>query len=125
MTSHTKSKRLMFLENITHYLTALVVIMKGLDKIDVPGKTGVAVVFLLIGLFIVLGTIFHHKAQKLLKHFKAYVFALEAIIMTIVGYLYLKDDKQMIQYVCFAAAIMFVVALVVYIRKNMTEVHLS
>ena len=113
---------------MTHYLTALVVIMKGLDKIGTPGKTGVAVIFLLIGLFIVLGTLFHHKAQKLLKHFKAYVFAFEAIIMTIVGYLYVKDGKQMIQYVCFAAAIMFVVALVVYIRnsrKNVAEVHFN
>lgn len=117
MTSDTKAKRAMFLDNIAHYLAALVVILKGLDKIDVPGKTGVAVIFLLIGILIILGTVFHHKAQKLLKHFKAYIFSFEAIVMTIVGYLYVKEGKQLIQYVCFAAAIMFVVALIVYLKK--------
>jgi predicted MFS family arabinose efflux permease len=113
----------MFLENMTHYLTALVIIMKGLDKLGVPGKTWVSVIFLLMGILIVLGTIFHHKAEKLLRHFKAYVFAFEAIAMAVVGYLYLKDGKQFIQYVCFAASIMFVIALVVYFRRRKKLVH--
>jgi hypothetical protein len=108
----------MLLENMTHYLTAMVVILKGLDKLGMPGKTWVSVIFLLMGTMIIAGTIFHHKAEKLLKHFKAYVFVFEAIVMGIVGYLYMKDGKQFIQYVCFAASIMFVVALVVYIKKS-------
>lgn len=123
MTTEKKHKRLAFLENMTHYLTALVIILKGLDKIETPGKLWVSIVFLTLGVLIVLGTIFHHKAEKLLKHFKAYVFAFEAIVMAIVGYLYMKDGKQMIQYVCFAAALMFLVALIVYINKRKRMRH--
>jgi hypothetical protein len=41
----------------------------------------------------------------------------EAIVMAIVGYLYAIEGKQLIQYVCFAASAMFIVALIVYIKK--------
>ena len=122
MTTEKKPRRVI-LENMTHYLTALVIIIKGLDKIETPGKLWVSIVFLTIGVLIVLGTIFHHKAEKLLKHFKAYVFAFEAVVMAIVGYLYMKDGKQMIQYVCFAASLMFLVALVVYIKNRKRIQH--
>jgi hypothetical protein len=118
MSSTAKTKRLMFLENITHYLTALVVIIKGLDKIDTPGKMSYGILFLIMGLLIAVGTLFHHKAEKLLKHFKAYVLIFEAVIMGIVGYLYVKEGKHLLQYVCFAASMMFVVALVIYITKS-------
>ena len=122
------SKKSAILESITHYLTAIVVILKGIDKIDTPGKIWAGIVFLFIGILIVAGTLFHHKAEKLLKHFKAYVFALEALVMSIVGVLYMKEGKQFIQYACFATVLGFIIALVVYIRKNgrkVTETHFS
>jgi hypothetical protein len=118
MSPTTKTKRLVLLENMTHYLTAMVVILKGIDKIDTPGKLWYGILFLSIGLLIIGGTLFHHKAEKQLKHFKAYVLIFEAIVMITVGYLYEKEGKQFIQYVCFAAAGMFAVALVIYIRKK-------
>ena len=105
------------LESIAHYLTAFVVLMKGVDKIDKPGKLWFGIVFIFIALLIVFGNIFHHRAEKILRHFKAYVFVLEAIVISIVGYLYMKDGKQMIQYVCFASAFVFMIALVIYIKK--------
>ena len=122
-----RTKKLAILEKITHYLTAFVIILKGADKVSDPEKTGFGIALLLIGSFIVLGTIFHHKAEKALKHFKAYVFALEAVVMSIVGYLYMAEGKQFIQYVCFLASIIFLVALIIYIRKrkNITETHFS
>jgi hypothetical protein len=106
------------LENIAHYMTAFVIFMKGFDKIEQPGKLGFAVLFIAIALLIVSGTIFHHRAERMLRHFKAYVFVFEAIVMSIVGYLYMKEGKQMIQYVCFASALVFLVALVIYITKT-------
>jgi hypothetical protein len=116
-------KRSEFLEKFAHYATAFVVLMKGLDKIETPGKTGIAILFIIISVLIVLGTIFHHKAGKLLKHFKAYVFVFEAIVMAIVGYLYMKDGKQFIQYVCFATAIMFIAAVIIYLKKAKPATH--
>jgi predicted MFS family arabinose efflux permease len=117
MITQTKARRVRLLENVVHYLTAFTIILKGLDKIGAPGKAGYGIVLVLIGALIVLGTIFHHKLERWLKHFKAITYALEAVVMSIVGYLYLKEGKQLIQYVCFFAAVMFIVALCVYIRK--------
>jgi hypothetical protein len=105
------------LESIAHYMTAFVILMKGLDKLGQPGKLWVGIIFLAIAVFIVLGSIFHHKAETMLKHFKAYVFVLEAIVMSIVGYLYMKEGKQMIQYVCFASSLIFIIATIIYITK--------
>jgi hypothetical protein len=124
MSSGAQSKKAIILENVTHYLTAFIVLLKGADKIDL-GKVGTGSAFILIGIVIALGTLMHHKAAKLLKHFKAYVFALEAIVMATVGYLYAQDGKQFIQYVCYFASAMFVVALAVYVRRAKSEIHLS
>ena len=125
MSANTKRKSVMFLESLTHYLTAFVVTLKGLDKIATPGKTGVAIFFLSAGVFILMGTIFHKKASASLKHFKGYIFGIEAVVMAIVGYLFLNDGKQFIQYVCFLASAMFIVALVVYIRRRKASADLA
>lgn len=118
MLADTKRKRIVFLESLTHYLTAFVVLTKGLDKLFTAGKPFIGITFCIFGLVILFGTIFHHKAARLLKHFKAYVLSIEAIIMATIGYLYIAEGKQLIQYTCFFAAAMFVVALVMYFRKT-------
>ena len=110
-------------ENIAHYLAAFVVFMKGVDKIENPEKVGIGILFIVIGIAIALGTIFHHKATKLLRHFKAYVLVFEIIVMSIVGYMYMAEGKQYIQYACFATALMFFVALIVYIRNRNSFAH--
>ena len=121
MSSHThKAERF---ENIAHYLAAFTVVMKGLDKIENPEKVGVGLLFLLIGVAIALGTFFHHRASKLLKHFKAYVLVFEIIIMSVVGYMYMAEGKRYLQYVCFLTVVLFFVALVVYIRKRKSFVN--
>jgi len=126
MAADTRQKRIHILENVTHYLTAFVVLLKGFDKLS-AGKPAIGIMFCVFGLVILLGTLFHHKAARLLRHFKAYVFSLEAITIGTIGYLYMAEGKQLIQYVCFFAAAMFVVALVVYLRKrsHTTELHLN
>ncbi|HEY0740090.1 MAG TPA: hypothetical protein VGD40_01460 [Chryseosolibacter sp.] len=112
------SKRVAILDTFSHYVTSFVVLLKGIDKLPVPGKTGYAVVLIVIGLIILFGTIFHHRFERTLKHFKGIIYGLEAITMTIVGYLFAKDGKEMIQYVCYAAAAMFLVATIIYFTKR-------
>lgn len=107
-------KRVAILGTIAHYLTAFVVLLKGFDKLAVPGKVGFAIVLIVIGLIILFGTIFHHRFEKALKHFAGVIALLEAITMGIVGYLYMKDGKELIQYVCFFAAGMFLIAAVIH-----------
>ncbi|HYG02343.1 MAG TPA: hypothetical protein VD927_07845 [Chryseosolibacter sp.] len=110
-------------ENIAHYLAAFTVILKGLDKIENPEKVGIGILFIAIGIVICLGTFFHHKASRLLKHFKAYVLVFEIIVMAVVGYMYMAEGKQYLQYVCFATVALFFVALIVYIRKRKSFAH--
>ena len=118
-------KRVAILGTIAHYLTAFVVLLKGFDKVAVPGKVGFAVVLIVIGLIILFGTIFHHRFEKALKHFAGVIALLEAITMGIVGYLYMKDGKELIQYVCFFAAGMFLIASVIHFTnpKARTSKH--
>jgi hypothetical protein len=111
-------KRVTLLETIGHYLTAFVVLLKGFDKLTVPGKAPFAIALILIGLFIVFGTAFHHRFEKTFKHLKGFVSLLESIVMSMVGYLYLKDGKIMIQYVCFGASLLFLIAAIIYFSKT-------
>ena len=80
---------------------------------------------IVIGLIILFGTIFHHRFEKALKHFAGVIALLEAITMGIVGYLYMKDGKELIQYVCFFAAGMFLIASVIHFTnpKARTSKH--
>lgn len=111
-------RRVTILGTMTHYLTAFVVLLKGIDKLTVPGKAGYAIILIIIGLVIVLGTIFHNRFEKILKHFNGIIAMLEAITMTIVGYLYLKDGKEFVQYACFFAAAMFLIASIIHFTKS-------
>ena len=121
--NEVQSKRNARLESIAHYMTALVIFMKGLDKIDMPGKAVYAIIFMVIGVLIVLGTVFHHRFDRHLRHFKGFIFVFEAIVMGIVGYLYLKEGKQYIQYVCFLTSIGFLIATIAYFTKAKSAAH--
>jgi hypothetical protein len=111
------------LENVSHYLTAFVVVMKGVAKIETPGKLAFALFFIVVGIIIAAGTLFHHKFEHLVKNFKAYVFLLESIVIGLVGYSYLKEGKQGLPYICFAASIAFLIAMVVSLTKVRKQSH--
>lgn len=117
-TSENKAKRARIGETVAHYLTAFVVLLKGFDKISHSGKIGIGLLFITIGLLIAAGTIFHHKLEHVIKNFKAYVMLLEAIVLFALGYTYLKDDYHYLQYVCFAAALAYLVVSVVLLMKS-------
>jgi hypothetical protein len=124
MTSNPK--RAQALEKFAHYITAFIIFTKGLDKIETPGKTGFAILFLVLGALIVLGTLFHHQAEKFFKHFKhfkAYVFFFEAVVMALVGYMYAKEGKHFIQYFCFASSAIFIIAVIIHLKKVKTVEH--
>ena len=121
MHADPKARRRELLESITHYITAFVVLMKGIDKVGTPGKGWLGALFIFFAIVIAAGTIFHHRFDKLLHHFKAYTFAIEAIVLAAVGYLYAKEGKHFVQYVFFAASALFVVALIAYIVRHRTQ----
>jgi hypothetical protein len=112
-----KSVRAQRLETFGHHVTAFVIILKGADKAEIPGKFWIGLLFILLGIFIVLGTTLHHKWQRWLKHLKAYIMVIEAVVLAIVGYMYMNDGAKYLQYVCWAASLIFIVAIIVYLRK--------
>jgi hypothetical protein len=117
MTKSNTGKRAQILETVTHYITAFVVTLKGIDKVGNPEKVGYGVFFIIVGMGILIGTIFHHKFEHLIKNFKSYVLSAECVVMAIVGYLFVKEGTHYIQYVCFAASLAFLVALIVNLKK--------
>ncbi|RAW02794.1 hypothetical protein [Pseudochryseolinea flava] len=123
MSTDARTQRLHFLENVSHYLTAFVVIMKGVAKLENPDKLAFSIFFIIVGILIALGTLFHHKFEHLIKNFKAYVFLLESIVIALVGYLYLKEGKQGLPYVCFFASLAFLISMVVHFVKGRGKSH--
>jgi len=120
MHTDPKARRQELMENITHYITAFVVLMKGIDKVGTPGKGWLGALFIFFASVIVAGTLFHTRFEKLLHHFKAYTFAIEAIVLAAVGILYAKEGKHFVQYAFFAASVLFLVALIAYVARHRT-----
>ena len=121
MHTDPKARRRELLERITHYITAFVILMKGIDKVGTPGKEWVGTLFIFFAVVVFAGTLFHHRFEKLLHHFKAYTFAVEAIVLAAVGVLYAKEGKALVQYVFFLAAVLYTIALIAYIIRHRSQ----
>jgi len=108
-------------EAITHILTGVTVTLKGIDKIENPEKLWYGLILILIGVCILTIGVFHHQIEHKIRNAKVIVFLGEAIVLSIVGYLYLHEHKTYIQYVCFTASLGFLIAaLYTLLKKNKT-----
>lgn len=105
-------------EVLSHIVTGVVVILKGIDKIENPEKFWFGLLLLFVGLIILSIGVFHHQIENRIKNVKPLVFFGEAIVMAIVGYIYWHDNKTYIQYVCFVAAFGFLVAGILKLVKK-------
>lgn len=97
-------------EAISHIITGVVVTLKGIDKMSYPEKFWLGLGLLIIGLSVLAIGVFHHQIENRISSVKSLVFIAEAFVMIIVGYIYWHENKNYIQYVCFASAIGFSVA---------------
>jgi len=116
--SNTTNQKKIPREIISHIVTGLVVILKGIDKIGYPEKLWLAIMLILIGGIILSIGVFHHQIEPRLRNVKALVFICEGVVMGIVGYIYMHDGKSYIQYVCFVASIGFLVATLITLFKK-------
>jgi hypothetical protein len=80
-------------KQLAHALAGLIIIIKGVDKID--HHHGQAGGFLIgTGFLIMLLTLFHHQLAKYIKSFDSVVFLIEAIVLGIVSGLYFQNGKK-------------------------------
>lgn len=117
MSTENKSQKLNT-EVISHIVTGIVVILKGVDKVEHPEKLWFGIILILIGAIISSIGIFHHKVEHYIKNIKSLVFLCESAVMGIVGYIYMHDNKTYIQYACFAASAGFLIAAILNIVKK-------
>lgn len=113
-----KHKRTELLEMIAHLSVGLSVLLKGVDKSEHPGKELYAASFILLGVFVIAGTVLYKKLEPKIGHIKVYVLLVESFVMVLVGYLHWKEGSHLIHYFNFAVSVGFLVAIYILIKKK-------
>ena len=113
-----KEAKKSLLERIAHLLAALTIFLKGVTILGVPGKIPAAFLFMFIGLLFLALAVFHGPIKGKLMHLKSAIFALEALVIGLIGYLYWKEGKIYLPYVYFAACLAYVMLAVFYAVKK-------
>ncbi|RDC65144.1 hypothetical protein [Adhaeribacter pallidiroseus] len=109
----------LLLQNLTHYLAGLVLLLKGITKLAYyPEHRFYVLAFLLAGCIIVCGTFFHHTLEKRFRYITALFHLIEAGALFLLGYLYAHEGKQYLPYPIYAAAVMFFIAAMLGIIRH-------
>lgn len=96
-------------KQLAHALAGLIIIVKGVDKID-HHHSRAGSLLIGIGLVIFLMTLFHHRLAKHIKSFDSVVFLVEAIVLGIIGGLYFQDGKKALPIVYCLGSIGYLIA---------------
>jgi len=116
-----ESKRKHRLEIMLHILTAMILMIKGYDKIGHHhlAAGGIIVGFGILVLFIAL---FGEKMGLSHKTAKLVCYAVESVALFITAYVFFGDGKKFIPYLYAFAAVMYLVAVVLTAKKR-EKVH--
>ena len=109
-----KEKRNEIFEMIGHLCVGLSILMKGLDKIEHPGKELIAVILILLGLLVIVFSLLRKRFESILNHIKLYIFGAEGVVMALVGYSYMQEGTHTIHYAYFLTSILFFAAIYFY-----------
>lgn len=107
------------LEHLVHFLTAFTITMKGLSKFEDGSKYWpYAAFFVVAGVLIALGAVFHHRIERRFPYFKAGFYLMEALVLTAVAWLQQKDGTSALHLVTYAAAALYLVAAMIFVVKR-------
>lgn len=113
----TKNRQL--LQKLGHYLTGIIIIMKGIEKAEHFHEHPFIPIFLfVIGAFIIFATFKHHYFEKHIKEFKSLLFFCEGVALALVTYYYFSEGKKLLPSVYAAVSIAYFVMSVVFYRRR-------
>jgi hypothetical protein len=117
----SRSRRAAVLQNVVHILTALVLALKGISKLEHASAYWPVIVFFFASAAWILAiTILHDRLHAHERVLTASVYAIECVATAIMAGLYLAEGKRGLPWAMAVAAIAFAVALVVHLRKTST-----
>lgn len=109
-------------ESIAHYLTGAVVIMKGYEKsAHFHEHPFITIALFVLGVFIIIATIFHHWFENRVKSFKSLLHTCEFLVLSLVTYYYYSEGKLALPTVYLLAAIGHLVAAIIFYRKKLQQ----
>lgn len=111
------------LQNVVHWITVLVVAMKGVVKLEQSASK--ASVLFVAAAAIALGTFFHHALQHRFRHFDVFFFLVEAAVLFYVGWLYQLEQSRALHLVFYVSACLYVVAAVVYVSRRKQRLNVE
>jgi hypothetical protein len=107
------------LQKLIHFLTALTLLMKGLDKLDHPqGMWPIIFFFLASAAYIAAIAALHDRLHHHERALTASVFAIESLATATVAWVYLHEGKKFLPWLMALGSVMFLVALIVHLVKT-------
>lgn len=104
------------MQKAVHWLTVFIVAIKGVAKLEAGG--GKAAVLFAAAAAIALGAIFHHALAHRFRYFDAFFYLIEAAVLFFVAWLHQNDGTTALHLVLYAAAVLYLIAAMVFITKR-------
>jgi hypothetical protein len=110
-------------ETVAHYLTGLIVIVKGFEKMEHFDEHPFIPIFLFaLGAFIIIATLCHRFFEQHVKEFKTLLHGCEFLVLCLVAYYYFVEGKKALPAAYLIAAIGHLVAAIVFYRKKVSAI---
>lgn len=105
------------LSSIHHLFVAIILLLKGFDKIQ-HHHSFIGWTILLFGLVILVYFIFIKLAKKPHSLLKLFIHLFESIALFLTSYVYFQEGKTFLPYVTLIAAIGFLIATLLHLKGN-------
>ena len=105
------------LQTIGHYLTGMVIVLKGVAKLEhVHDNWPYIVLFFLSGGLIIIGTAVQHHLEAGFPHLQAVFYFIEFSVTLAIAWFYVSAGKRGLQYPTAGASMLFAVLAVYHFR---------
>ncbi|RRA99897.1 hypothetical protein EHT25_25020 [Larkinella rosea] len=111
-------------KQLAHALAGVIILLKAFDKAE-HGHMILGSLLGIIGVTIILLTIYHHRLAQYIKSFDALVFLAEAVVLGIVSGLYFHDGKTGLPYAYALASVAYLTAAILFFRRTKPDDHLE
>lgn len=117
--SRATHPRAAILQKVVHFLTALILTLKGITKLEHPHGLWPAIVFFFAAaLWILAITLLHDRLHRHERLLTASVYAIECIATAIVATLYFAEGKRALPFVTLLGALGFAIAFIVHLTRT-------